>query len=266
MARRTGLLIITTLLTAANLTPVAAVSSQAVGGAGAGLEGNRSQREAAAVAAGQPAAISVAEAPGTVRWIPAYTYNLYRSTAFSTQKTFTWCIAAGVQMMRNYVKGESDHSSTTQKKYYDYARAHDRFPNDRFVGSDAQGWAAAATTYTGVAYTVRVATAYRTALRTAALRMRTTRRPVGMMVARGGHAWIMNGFRATADPLKVATFEVTDVYISGPLYPIQQSGGYDRPPNTRFSYEYLKQFFLPFRSLPGENSEIWDQKFLTVTP
>ncbi len=194
-------------------------------------------------------------------------FNVYRSSAFSTQRTYVWCIAAGVQMMRNYVKGESDHGSTTQRRYYDDARANDRFPNDRFDGSDVQGWAAAARNATGVThYGWRAHASYRDSLRYAALSLRRSGKPVGLMVARGGHAWLMTGFRATADPIATSSYEVTDIYISGPLYPMQQSSsGYDRPPNTRYSYGYLNDFFVPFRSLPGENSEMWHGKYLSVT-
>ena len=205
---------------------------------------------------------------GAFRTVTTWTggYSVYRSGAFSTQRTYVWCIAAGVQMMRNYVTGASDHSSTTQQRYYDYARANDRFPNERFPGSDAQGWAAAARYATGVThYGWRAHSSYRESLRYAALSLRRSGKPVGLMVARGGHAWLMTGFRATADPIATSDYEVTDVFISGPLYPMQQSNGYDRPPNTRFSYGYLDNFYVPFRSLPGENSELWHGKYVSVT-
>lgn len=100
-------------------------------------------------------------------------YDIYRSSAFSTQKTYTWCIAASVQMMRNLIKGESDHGSTNQARHYDYARAHDRFEDWRFDGSDAQGWAATLRAYTGVShYGVRVHATYRDSIRYAALQLR----------------------------------------------------------------------------------------------
>lgn len=205
---------------------------------------------------------------GRYRTVSAWNggYNIYRSTAFSTQHTYVWCIPTGVQMMRNYAKGESDHSSTNQKRYYDYARAHDRFPNESFPGSDAQGWAAAARYATGAShYGWRATTSYTESLRYAAASLRRSGKPVGLMVSRGGHAWLMTGFRATADPITTSNFTVTDVYISGPLYPMQQSNGYDRPPNTRYSASYLRNYYLPFRSLPGENSELWAGKFVSVT-
>ena len=195
------------------------------------------------------------------------TYDIYRSSAFSTQRTFVWCIPASIQMMRNLILGQSDHSSTTQSRYYTYARDHDRFENWRFPGSDAQGWAATLRAYTPAShYGVHAYYSYRDAIRHAAQQLRRTGKPVGLMVSRGGHAWVMSGFRATADPATSSSFEVTDIYIMGPLYPIQQSSsGYDRPPNTRFSYGYLRNFFVPFRSLPNENSGLWANRFVTVT-
>jgi hypothetical protein len=205
-----------------------------------------------------------------IRTVATWTgsYNLYRSSAFSTQRTWVWCIPASIQMMRNIITGGADHSSSNQSRYYSYARAHDRFDNWRFPGSDAQGWAAAMRYYTSVSHYGWHATySYRDALRYAAKQLRRTGKPVGLMVARGGHAWVMTGFRATADPAVTDSYEVTDVYISGPLYPIQQSSsGYDRRPNTRYSYSYLRRFFVPFRSLPNENSELWANKFITITP
>ena len=43
------------------------------------------------------------------------------------------------------------------------------------------------------------------ALRLAAASIRQTNRPVGLLVWRGRHAWVMSGFKATADPLRTAT-------------------------------------------------------------
>ena len=46
-----------------------------------------------------------------------------------------------------------------------------------------------------------------------------TRRPVGMLVWRGAHAWVMSGFEATADPGRTNDFRVTAVRILDPWYP-----------------------------------------------
>jgi hypothetical protein len=51
--------------------------------------------------------------------------NLYREGAFVTQKEFTWCVAASVQMMVNIVKHRSDRTAATQKRMITYAQAKD---------------------------------------------------------------------------------------------------------------------------------------------
>ena len=56
---------------------------------------------------GSPAAVAAAEAwDGSV--------DLYRKGVFTTQKTWLWCTAAGVQIVRNIVEGEADHARASQ--------------------------------------------------------------------------------------------------------------------------------------------------------
>ena len=50
-------------------------------------------------------------------------------------------------------------------------------------------------------------------------RSATTGKPVGLLVWRGRHAWVMSGFRATADPLATDDFDVTAAIVMDPLYP-----------------------------------------------
>ncbi len=50
----------------------------------------------------------------------------------------------------------------------------------------------------------------------AARQMRFTGKPVGLLVWRGAHAWVMSGFKATADPAYTDDFEVTAVWIEDP--------------------------------------------------
>src|SRR4029079_12001020 len=52
--------------------------------------------------------------------------GLYRSGGFTTQKTWLWCTAADVQIMRNIVTGGADHTRASQQRYFDYMRATNR--------------------------------------------------------------------------------------------------------------------------------------------
>jgi hypothetical protein len=75
---------------------------------------------------------------------PAWTggVNLYRSGTFTTQKSWLWCTAAGVQIVRNIVDRKTDHSATRQRRYFDWMRAHNRYDLPLSAGVDAAGWTA----------------------------------------------------------------------------------------------------------------------------
>ena len=59
-------------------------------------------------------------------------------------------------------------------------------------------------------------------MRYAAKRNRLTGKPVGLLVARGGHAWVMTGFQATADPALTSNYRLTYIKTMGPLWPKQK--------------------------------------------
>ena len=52
----------------------------------------------------------------------------------------------------------------------------------------------------------------------AATAIREYRRPVGLLVWQGRHAWVMSGFESTGDPVD-GPFRVTKAYILDPLHP-----------------------------------------------
>lgn len=53
----------------------------------------------------------------------------------------------------------------------------------------------------------------------AAKAIRMTGRPVGLVVWRGAHSWVMSGFTATADPASADDFEVHKVFVQDPWFP-----------------------------------------------
>jgi hypothetical protein len=204
---------------------------------------------------------------GPVRTLTSWTgtYNLYRSTAFVTQKTFSWCVAASTQMTLNLAKGTSDRTYATQQRYMAYAQSHDRYAPGVAKGTDPQGWVATLNYNGGTrGYHAVESTSYGAAVRSAVKRLRLTGKPVGLVVGRGSHAWTLHGFRATADPGTSSTFTVTSVYVSGPLYPIQQRNGFDMPPNTRLSYSYFANFLTPYYDRLGPSP--WDRSYVTIQP
>jgi hypothetical protein len=191
-----------------------------------------------------PVAVPAVEAASLPRWTGSV--DLYRQGTFSTQKTYLWCTAADVQIARNIVRGQTDHSRAYQSRYFDWMRAHNRYAIPVKDGVDPQGWAAGMRNFVDSRYRLATFRSYTVALRSAVTSLRLTNRPVGVLVARGGHAWLMSGFSATADPAATRDFTVTSVRVVGPLYGLQSRNGYDMPPNTSLSAIAFKRFFTPW--------------------
>ena len=180
------------------------------------------------------------------RPLPEWTgkVDIFRASAFASQQTQTWCVAASTQMMLNLIKGTSDSSYAGQLKILSFARHNDALP-DSDAGAGLIGWQVALDKFSGTPYEVETVGSFRDAVNLAALRMRLTYRPVGLAVHETTHAWVMTGFEATADPAFDPTFTVTAVYVSGPLYPRKPSHGYDMAPDTRVAVSDLGKFFTP---------------------
>lgn len=172
-------------------------------------------------------------------------FNLYRANAFVTQKTFKWCVAASVQMMVNLVRNHRDRTTKTQATMIAYAQRWDRGPYGEDGGTDVTGWINALRHFGAGKYRAVGATSAAKALRIAATAMRQTGRPAGILVMEGRHAWVLHGFESRTDPQRHAWSRISAVRISGPLYPVQQKGGYDPPPNTRLSVKALARYFKP---------------------
>lgn len=191
--------------------------------------------------------------------------NLYRSGVFTTQKSWLWCTAAGVQIIRNIVDRQRDHSTANQRRYFRWMRRHNRYDLPLSAGVDPQGWAAGLRHYVDKRYKLVASRSFDRALRLAVIRMRKTNLPVALTVSRGNHGWVLHGFRATADPLTTDDFKVTSVRVSGPLYGLQRrTFGYDMKPNKKLTTAQLKRFFTPWRYAPKRM--IWDGRYVSIQP
>jgi hypothetical protein len=190
--------------------------------------------------------------------------NLFRDGAFVSQVTMTQCVAASSQMMLNLILETSDTSRATQAMYMAYAQANDMVTY-RDGGSNPAGWAAALNRYGGAVYSVGKYIDSGSAIRAAVTRLRVTNRPVGLLVFRGRHAWVLNGFEATADPAVTSNFTVTAVYVTGPLYPREpNSYGYDQPPNTRLTVnQFTTSYFWRYYD---SSLTTWNNYWVIVQP
>ncbi len=207
-------------------------------------------------------ATSVAAGPASAaQW--SGEYNVYRPGVFVTQYTWTWCVGASSQAMLNIINDTTNHRKRRQRRLVTYAMAHDQFLHSNKGGSDAVGWTATLNHFGGGRYEVSTAITYRHAVRKAVRRIRKTGKPVGLLVMGGRHAWVLTGFEATADPALTNDFQVSAVYVLGPLYPRQQKGFFDLEPNTRLSWQQFKQ---PFRRFDDPDSPDFSGYWVTVVP
>ena len=166
--------------------------------------------------------------------------NLYRKGDFVAQYTFEWCVGASMQMMRNLTDAKVTRSRTTQQDYWEMARDLSHSP---FGGANPRGWTAGLNDLGYGPYTLVSIPDYDEALRVAASAMRETGRPVGLVMWRGRHAWVMSGFTSNADP-RTGDFKVTGVRVLDPLYPHGSSlWGASPKPNSLLTPAKLgKQF------------------------
>ncbi|MEW5990259.1 MAG: hypothetical protein AB1736_02795 [Chloroflexota bacterium] len=191
----------------------------------------------------------------------AFSLDLSSKGDFVAQANFVQCVGASMQMMLNMIRADDDRTSATQAQLQTLARALSghRPDGSQRQGASVRGWTAGLNVLGAGPYRTVGATDIEAALKLAAIAMRETNRPVGLLVWRGRHAWVMAGFTATADPLETDDFEVTGVVILDPLYPYGSKvwGPSPRPRET-LSVEELGRQFVPRRGgsyLPGGGTE-----------
>lgn len=190
--------------------------------------------------------------------------DLYRKGVFTTQQSWLWCTAADVQIVRNIVDQQQDHTVSAQRRYFTWMRARNRYTLPLSAGVDPQGWTAGMRQYVDDRYRLVASTTFDNALRSAVKRLRLTNLPVALAVSHGNHGWVLTGFTATADPAKTASFKVTSVRVVGPLYGLQSRNGYDMPPDTKLTPTQLKRYFTPWRYAPQRM--IWDGRYVSIQP
>jgi hypothetical protein len=190
--------------------------------------------------------------------------NLYRKGVFTTQRSWLWCTAASIQIIRNIVRGTRDHTTKNQRHYFNWMRKRNRYNLPLSAGVDAQGWAAGMRHFVDGRYRLIASKTFDSALRLAVIRLRKTNLPVGVTVSRGNHAWVLTGFTATADPVATSKFKVTSVRVTGPLYGRQSKNGYDMKPNKKLTVAQFRRFFTPWRYAPKRM--VWDGRFVSIQP
>jgi hypothetical protein len=202
--------------------------------------------------------LALAAAPGgTSAASRSYELDLGKQADFVAQTNFVQCVGASMQMMLNMIEPGVDRTAKTQSRLQKLARSlsGSRPDGRERQGASVRGWAAGLNRLGAGPYRLVGTRTIDEALLTAAQAMRTTGRPVGLLMWRGRHAWVMSGFRATRDPL-VPGARVTSVFVEDPLYPYgSKVWGPSPAPGSALSVEKLGRQFVPRSS--------WSQSALT---
>jgi hypothetical protein len=205
-------------------------------------------------------------APATAAETP-YKLDLGTRSDFVAQTNFVQCVGASMQMMLNMILDEDDRTAQKQLELQKLARelSGRRPDGDERQGASVRGWAAGLNRLGAGPYTLVGATTIDEAMLTAAKAMRKTGKPVGLLMWRGRHAWVMSGFRATGDPLATGT-RVTAVYVEDPLYPYGSSvWGKSPKPGAALSIAELGRQYVPRRTSNRFGSAL-SGKYVLVLP
>ena len=184
------------------------------------------------------------------------------SADFVPQYTFEWCVGASIMMARSILTDSRNESRASQRRLWELAR--DLTVGSPYGGANPAGWAAALNELDLGQYRLVSLPTFDAAVDRAALALAETRRPVGLVMWAGRHAWVMTGFKATADPRKHDGARVTRVRVMDPLYPHGSRWGASPAPNRLITLKTLaKQFVM--RNRPEYDFGV-DPGWLLVLP
>src|SRR6187397_2895031 len=175
--------------------------------------------------------LTVAPASTTAASKP-YSLDLGSRADYVAQTNLVQCVGASMQMMLNMIEPGADRSAKTQLRLQTLARkwSPPRLDGGVRKGASVVGWATGLSLEGAGPYKIVGVDSLDDAMLVAARAMRKTGRPVGLLVWRGRHAWVMSGFHATGDPL-LAGSRVTAALIEDPLYPYGGSSTWGRSPS-----------------------------------
>ena len=186
--------------------------------------------------------------------------DLSRDSAIVLQYTSYNCVPAATQTMINLVTGASDRSRATQTRLYNElqrANLYDYATN----GNDVRGWSRVLTArlgagraYADLSYTSRSA-AYAAIVET----MDRTRRPVGIVVDEGRHAWTVVGFTVRETTGVPASRVIVGFTVVGPL-----GSPRDPWPKRYYTVDQLATRFTRYHE--WQRSVPWEGQYVIVAP
>jgi hypothetical protein len=175
------------------------------------------------------------------------------------------CAPAGVQMTLAAL-GLGDTSEDFQRKLHSRVREWESYRDSHNGEWGPAAMAEALAAYGAPGYEVRAYDSRADALFDSAIALEATKSPVILLAWRGAHTWVMNGYRADADPAIFPDAKVEGAYILDPWYPWNSSiWGQSDPPGTYQDAAEMKRNFLPWKRPEGKYPDR-DGKFIVVMP
>ena len=217
------------------------------------------------------AAMLVALVPGPASGATTFRLDVSDRGDFVAQTNFVQCVGASMQMMINMIEPGRDRTAATQLRLQQLARnwSGSRPDGRQRQGASVRGWAAGLNILGAGPYRLVGTKTLGEAMKTAAGAIAATGRPVGLLVWRGRHAWVMSGFVASADPRKTDDFKVTRAIVHDPLYPYGNAvWGRSPSPGEAITIGTLGRQFVPRRMTNrlGNMPSALGGKFVLVLP
>jgi hypothetical protein len=183
-----------------------------------------------------------------------YRQDVARRADFVPQTNFVQCVGASLQMMINMLEPGRDRSAKEQLRLQKLARKLSPPRRDGTIrqGASVRGWVKVLGREVDQPYRLVGADSLNQAVKMAARAIDRTGAPVGLLVWRGRHAWVMSGFTSTK-PLGQSG-KVTSVTIYDPLYPYGDDFWGPSPrPGVPISIKALGRQFVPRRTNNNSN-------------
>jgi hypothetical protein len=185
---------------------------------------------------------------------------------FVTEQTKTWCAAAAVQIVLNANSGDPDTTRARQARIHQLQVEATTRADSRNGGVGPEGMVAVLNRLGKVDYELRVYGSRKAALLGAARAISKTERPAILLAWRGAHAWVMSGYKATADPLVFKNATIKGAYILDPWYPrVSSIWGPSDGPGVYQDESEMRRNFLPWRRPEGRYPGR-DGRFLVIVP
>jgi hypothetical protein len=192
-----------------------------------------------------------------------FAMDLYHPGDFVSEQEKIWCAAAATLTMVNVMSPGADRTAATQRQIQLLGRKLGPAPD---LGLEPEGMAKALDRLGFGRYEVTSERTIPRAVKAAARAIRLTGRPAALLVWRGAHAWVMSGFRATADPALTDDFQVTHVRIEDVWWPrVSTIWGESRSPDALVPVRLLPEDYLPWKRPTGRYPGK-DGRFVLVVP